>query len=319
MAVDKCSDGELNKAYLSLTEEQKNVLDEHIKKGMKTKWLNVWAKNKGSVLTEAELEDTDMAMDKLLDWVLLDYEDSLKVNPNTKCECGRPLRYRYTVLHKSTGKIYKLGSVHFEHHTGLSPEMVRLITKGIKEINLERAEILIKVINKWSFGISIPEEVKIPKDMQEQLRINLPLLDRQVKRLIYLINDYNRQQIQNRNNLNQRPINSYGQSSRNTQSTRYYNNSNAVQAKVPKKDKVKDPPVDLLGIDPIQLYNKLKSINITAEEARNLFYFIKYRTAEFNRLGLNLEEIKRYSTRALGKIANVNIRTWLVEIEYFYD
>lgn len=41
MVADKYSDEELNRAYLSLTDEQKNVLDEHIKKGMKTKWFSI--------------------------------------------------------------------------------------------------------------------------------------------------------------------------------------------------------------------------------------------------------------------------------------
>lgn len=281
MFIRDYSEEQLNEAYLSLNDEQKQVLDEHIKLGMKTKWLNILAKNKGAVLTEEERENPEMAMEKLLDWILLDYEDSLTINPNTRCECGRALRYRYTVLHKSTGKVYKLGSVHFEHHTGFSPELVRLITKGIKEINLERDEILSKVIRRWAFPFNIPITMDIPRDMKDQLRVKLPLLDRQVTRLIDLINTYN--------SLTQTSL---------------------------KPNKVELSPIDLSYVDPIVLYNKLKSSNISAYEAKELFYFIKYRTDELSELGLDLDEIKKYSTKALGKIGNSSIRKWLVEIEY---
>ena len=275
------SEEQLNEAYLSLDDEQKQVLDEHIKLGMKTKWLNILAKNKGTVLTEEERESPEMAMEKLLDWILLDYEDSLTINPNTRCECGRALRYRYTVLHKGTGKIYKLGSVHFEHHTGFTQELVRLITKGIKEINLERDEILSKVIRRWAFPFNIPTTMDIPRDMKEQLRVKLPLLDRQVTRLIDLINTYNA----------------------------------LTQTNLAPKNK-ELPPIDLSYVNPTDLYNKLKSRNISAYEAKELFYFIKYHNDELLELGLDSDEIKKYSTRALGKIGNPSIRKWLVEIEY---
>ncbi|WP_055665468.1 hypothetical protein [Desnuesiella massiliensis] len=281
MIIRGYSEEQLKEAYLSLNDEQKQVLDEHIKQGMKTKWLNILAKNKGTVLTEEEREKPEMAMEKLLDWILLDYEDSLTINPNTRCECGRALRYRYTVLHKSTGKVYKLGSVHFEHHTGFSPELVRLITNGIKEINLERDEILSKVIRRWTFPGNIPPTIAIPKDMVEQLRVNLPLLDRQVTRLIDIINTYNA----------------------------------LTQTSLTSK-KIELPPIDLSYVDPIALYNKLKSTNISAYEAKELFYFIKYHTDELPELDLDLDEIKKDSTRALGKIGNTSIRKWLVEIEY---
>jgi hypothetical protein len=57
------SEQELNQAYLSLSEEQRKVLDNYIKRGMKTQWLNLWAKKKGAVLDTKQLEDPERAME----------------------------------------------------------------------------------------------------------------------------------------------------------------------------------------------------------------------------------------------------------------
>lgn len=309
MVEKKYSDQELNEAYSSLNDEQKNVLDEHIKMGMKSKWLNVLAKNKGAVLTAEELENPDKAMEKLLDWVLLDYEDSLFINPNTKCECGRSLRYRYTVLHKSTNKIYKLGSVHFEQHTGLSPELVRLIKKGITEVNLERTEILSKVIEKWTMNFQIPSSITVPRDMEKQLSVDLPLLDRQIKRLRHLINMHNK-------GIEKKPAD-------NKNPKTQKNKQISIFSDIHKEDDSSSVSQeynqsDLDNINPRQLVYKLKNFCISAIEAHELFLFIKYRKDELHDMGLNLNEIQNYATKALGRIGNKLIRKWLVEIEYIH-
>ncbi|MDP4092548.1 MAG: hypothetical protein Q8920_04235 [Bacillota bacterium] len=185
---------DLKKTYLSLTEEQKKVLDGYIKRGLKTKWLNSWAEKLGSVLTEEELDNPDKTIESLLEWQLIEYEDNIIVDGNLKCECGRSLRRRYTILHKPTGKIYKLGVIHFEQHTDMSPEMVRLITKGLQKIDLEKEELLEKVKNKWRLPFSIPFDMPVPNDMADQLRVKLPLLNRQEKRLQVLLNEYKEEQ-----------------------------------------------------------------------------------------------------------------------------
>jgi hypothetical protein len=290
------SDQELNEAYLSLSEEQKKVLDSYIKRGMKTQWLNLWAKKKGAVLDTSELDDPEKVMETLLDWVLLDYEDSLTLNPDTRCECGRALRYRYTILHKETGKIYKLGRVHFEQHTGLDAETVRLVMKGFKEIDTERAEILSKVISKWTLPFVIPLDLSVPKDMQEQLRVNLPLLNRQLYRLDMMIRQY------------------YSDKSPVKHSTK-------KTQQAPRKTLVTTANTnapDLSNVDVKYICGKLKAFQISGEEAKQLYYFIKDRAEEIERLGFNIEEIKKAATKALGKIGNPNVRKWLVEIESYF-
>ncbi|MHC1731971.1 MAG: hypothetical protein AB9888_08100 [Bacteroidales bacterium] len=298
MDPKKYSDEQLEKAYLSLSDDQKEVLDEHVKRGKKTKWLNIWAKKIGESVSEAELDDADEWMDQHLEWILVDYEDSLKVNPNTKCECGRSLRYRYTVKQNSTGIIYKLGLEHFKQHTGLSPDLVRDISKGLKAIDLERDEILTKAIDNWILPFEIHYEIEIPKDMQEQIRVNLPLLERQVTRLSKIIFNY-RHPIMKQN--------------ANKQVHNKFQSITQIQKEESK------PSLDLSSINPNVLYSKLKSATISSAEAWEFYQFIRCRSARLKDYGLDLDEIKKYVNIALGKIGNQNIRKWLVEIEYFYD
>jgi hypothetical protein len=256
----------------------------------------LWAKKKGAVLDSSELDDPEKVMETLLDSVLLDYEDSLTINPDTRCECGRALRYRYTILHKETGKIYKLGRVHFEQHTGLDAETVRLVMKGFKEIDTERAEILSKVISKWTLPFVIPLDLAVPKDMQEQLRVNLPLLNRQLYRLDMMIRQYY---------SDKSPVK---HSSKKTLQAPRKTLVTTVNTNVP----------DLSKVDVKCIYGKLKAFQISGEEAKQLYYFIKDRFEDIESLGINIEEIKKAATRALGKIGNPNVRKWLVEIESYY-
>jgi hypothetical protein len=298
------SEVDLNDAYLTLSDEQKLVLDNYVKRGMKTKWLNAWAMKKGAVLTSEELEDSEKTMERLLDWVLLDYEDSLTINPNTRCQCGKALRYRYTVLDKKTGQVYKLGKVHFAQHTGLSPEMVRLIMKGLKEIDLEREEILSKVISAWSLSIFIPSELDIPKDIQEQLQVKLPLLDRQESRLWNLVKKYYSDKY---------PVKKKKEMSVKSKTAQTLNqNTN----KANKLEIAVGP--DISNVQPSILYDKIKSLNITEEEAKQLFYFIQSKPMELKESGIKLEDIQTAATRALGRIGNPHIRKWLVEIECLF-
>lgn len=267
---------ELDDAYLSLSDEQKRVLNEHIKRGRKTNWLNAWAEKKGNVLTEEQLDNPDETMNALLDWVLLDYEERLSVDPNMRCECGRALKRRYTVWHKRTGNTYKLGEVHFSQHTGLDSEIVRLIRKGLAKIDLERDEILTKVLAGWELPIKIPRSIEIPVDISAQLNVNLPLLDRQVNRLQKMI-----------------VIGKF---------------KNLVTPEKPHSLCLSRNEFKLL-------FDKLKAKKITSGEARELYEFLKNHSDRIEEYGFDVQEIKRAATKALGYFGDRNIRQWLVEVE----
>lgn len=179
----KYTDDQLNNAYQSLTPEQRLFLDEHVRRGKKTEWLNTWAKKLGAVLSEEEKQNPEASMERLLEWILIDYEEGLTVSPERRCECGRALKRRYTIQHKTSGTIYRLGIVHFEEHTGLPPDLVRLIQNGLKKIDLERTEILTKVLDGWTMQVPIIDGMKLNDNDRMHLGSGLPLLERQLKRI----------------------------------------------------------------------------------------------------------------------------------------
>lgn len=291
----------LDETYNSLNDKQKIFLNEYIIRGKKTQWLNAWAKKKGEVLTEESLENVDEAMEKLLEWILVDFEDNFKVNSECRCECGRPLRYRYTVRHKSTGKIYKLGSVHFEQHTGLAPETVMLIAKGLQKIDLERDEILDKVSANWNLPIDLPDGFQLPKDILEQLKVGLPLLDRQVQKLRKLVSEKRR----GRSSYKRKAVSS--------------NKNIKLEMNYDKLPDLPDDKHEFSEAEFPELMRKLKNVSINAAEAKELFYMVKGNQDRLSLYGLSLQDVKKVAIRALGKIGSNNIRTWLVEIDYIIE
>lgn len=73
--------------FASLTEKQKDFLQQHVKRGKKTTFANVMALDKGIVLPN---NATDAEIQAILDeWILIEYIDNGERNANTPCECGR--------------------------------------------------------------------------------------------------------------------------------------------------------------------------------------------------------------------------------------
>lgn len=177
----------------TLTSKQKQFIDELLKRGRRTVFANVLARDKASGSEEETMEEVARR------WELLDYIDAgpdWRAKAAYYCECGRPLRYQYIVRNSKTGEVKKFGITHFEIHVGIPPHLVKQIVKGFETIDFERDEILIKIATNWSLaeaGIrNIPEELEIPSDVQLHFDYNVPLLDRQVRRLKQRVNDYMR-------------------------------------------------------------------------------------------------------------------------------
>lgn len=168
----------------SLNQKQMEFVTDHLKRGRKTVFANVLAKEKtGSVQDENNLQIAEQ-------WELIDYIDagpSWQQDAKYFCECGRPLRYQYIIENKELGQVKKFGITHFQEHTGISPSLAREIVKGIESIDYEMDEILIKVSNGWTLADEyieeIPISITIPEDIKRHLDSDVPLLDRQINRL----------------------------------------------------------------------------------------------------------------------------------------
>jgi hypothetical protein len=174
-----------------LTEQQRTFILENVKRGKKTTFANEMAKDKGLMLpNDASIEDIEMLLDE---WVLEDYIDNGFVNPETPCECGRPLRYQYIVKHKSTDEVRRFGITHFEEHTGIAAEIVNAIKKGFSAIDYEMDELLTKIKDGWSLedtNLLIPDGFIFPKEIHNHLENQVPLLERQIQYLRKLVSQF---------------------------------------------------------------------------------------------------------------------------------
>lgn len=170
----------------ALPTDQRNFLDSFLKRGKRTVFANVLAKEKAG--------DSIQAEDFADQWEFLDYIDAgpqWRTESSVFCECGRQLRFQYMIKNNDTQELKKFGITHFEEHTGIPPHLALQIKKGMTSIDYELDEILVKIDEDWSLadeGIrNISDEIHIPSDIRRHLDCAIPLLDRQLVRLKALI------------------------------------------------------------------------------------------------------------------------------------
>ncbi|WP_158301630.1 DUF3895 domain-containing protein [Paenibacillus mesophilus] len=193
----KLSEEQRDRLLSQLNEDQVHFLKEELKRGKRTVFANVIAKQKGLQIPEiATFEDVERMVDS---WILVGYVDAGYVSPDLKCECGRSLRFQYHVINKQTGEEYKFGIDHLELHTGIDAKTVAEIRSGFSKIDLELDELLVKLDAGWSIQVeSLPpfEHLALPHDIQRHFELQLPLLDRQVSRIRRLLAEYARERRQ---------------------------------------------------------------------------------------------------------------------------
>ncbi|MBT2218606.1 DUF3895 domain-containing protein [Virgibacillus dakarensis] len=190
---------ERDKLLERLTEKQKLFAREFLKRGKRTAFANELAKVKagsGEDSKEGAIAD---------EWEFVDYIDAgphWRMNLPLFCECGRSLRYQYIVQNNKTNEIRKFGSTHFQEHTGIPAHMTQAILKGFEQIDYELDEILLKISSGWSLadeGIKgIAPTLELPGDIQRHFDYDMPLLDRQVKRLREIVNAFLMEQARKR-------------------------------------------------------------------------------------------------------------------------
>ncbi|WP_336770069.1 DUF3895 domain-containing protein [Bacillus bombysepticus] len=161
--------------FQSMSDEQRNYLEDHIRLDRRSMFAN---------------ELADFKSDQ--QWELIDFIDAGEIS-DLKCQCGRRLRRQYIVQNSVTGEIIKLGSTHFEEHTGIPKSIAGQVKKGIHKIQYDLDELLSKFDRKQlskgliasckEFGVEIPESI----DGLNEL--DLPILDRHIDRLEKMLLD----------------------------------------------------------------------------------------------------------------------------------
>lgn len=307
MKLRKYQDKDYTKAYNSLTVVQKEVLDNLVKSGYRTKWNYIFAKDKGLIPEELNTMDDDVLenTNEEIEWELLDYTDHLKKNNEVRCKCGRALRYEYTVLHNSTGEIFTLGKDHFEQYTTISPKSVKEILKNFKLIDLEKKEILEKMIEGRDMDIvtKVKKDFILPEEIKKQVEVNLPLLDRQINRLMKLDAFFNT------NNIF-KGFNKMFTLSIPKLDTTPKRDATPKQDTIPKPDK---------EIDINKMINKLIARTCTVEDSKEYIKYFSYYKNNHSQLPLNkddLNNILEAINKALGSIGKSMLRNELVDLEF---
>ncbi|MGD9567052.1 MAG: hypothetical protein AB7V48_01820 [Sedimentibacter sp.] len=338
------NDEELKMAYNSLFEAQKNVLDNMIKEGYKTKWLHVFAIKKG-LITEERNNSELTTEDLRIEWDFVDYIDYYEINPSVRCTfCNHALRHAYKIRNILTNENYVLGINHFEQFTGLSAYDVKNIVKEFKRINIEKKEILSKVIEKKDMNVKekLDKEFVIPNDMINQLEVNLPLMDRQLQRLrrdykLFLNNQKNANvqnikltnypdSINNKNaNIQNLKIanypdiiKKYDSIEKKKENIKDIKNNNYKKTLINTEVKNNEKLIIFNEINYIDLMSALNSRKCTEIQAELLYNFLRQNKSNLDRFNIDKNELKEAVNHQLGNLKGSGLRRILVEIEFLF-
>ncbi|GAB6549091.1 hypothetical protein bcgnr5378_08150 [Bacillus cereus] len=163
------------KILQSMSDEQRSYIEEHIRLDRRSMFAN---------------ELADFKSDQ--QWELIDFIDAGEIS-DLKCQCGRRLRRQYIVQNIVTGEIIKLGSTHFEEHTGIPKNIAGQVKKGIHKIQYDLDELLSKFekqqLSKGLIASCKEFEVEIPESIDGLNELELPILDRHIDRLEKMLLD----------------------------------------------------------------------------------------------------------------------------------
>jgi hypothetical protein len=173
--------GERDELLSRLSEEQQQYLTEVLSRGRRTVFANEMARQKGYAIPEGtDVEQIERLLDE---WIYTGYIDAGKVSPDLRCECGRPLRYQHQVKHKTTGERKFFGIDHLKEHLAIDAAVVNAIKKGFDAIDYELDELLMKLSTGWVSDPELLQVAELPADVADHVRLKLPLLDKQVRKL----------------------------------------------------------------------------------------------------------------------------------------
>lgn len=168
-----------------LTAEQRDFLKNEMKRGKRTVFENIMRDEKITALKSIDITLQEDEMN-VLDWLISDYEDFGPGNLGGQCACGRPLRYMFTVEHQLTRKKIQYGKDHLSAFLNIEVNEIDGVINELDKIDYELDELLWKIENNeyyHEYYERLPDKTVVSESIKKHIEINVPLLDRQIKRL----------------------------------------------------------------------------------------------------------------------------------------
>ncbi|WP_318617095.1 DUF3895 domain-containing protein [Sporosarcina sp. YIM B06819] len=112
------------------------------------------------------------------DWNLTDFRDAgtnWRETSTLKCDCGKKLRYQYTVTNQSTAEIHNFGIHHLKAETGFSDKVIGGIKRHLNAAEREIEEVEQRLLDNWTLTIQIPDSLELPDELRSTFDEGLPL------------------------------------------------------------------------------------------------------------------------------------------------
>ncbi|WP_447402887.1 hypothetical protein ACE1MS_09685 [Lysinibacillus sp. fkY74-1] len=182
---ERLSADEREKRLSLLTGEQRNYLENEMKRSRKTVFERLMRDEKITALKSVDitLEDNER---NVIDWMITDYDDFGPGNYIGRCACNRRLRYMFTVEHQKTHKKLQYGKDHLSIFLNIEVKDVNGIIKELDDIDYELDVLLWKTKNNeyyHEYYERIPDKTVVSESIKKHIELNLPFLDPQINRL----------------------------------------------------------------------------------------------------------------------------------------
>lgn len=181
----KLSADERKQRLSILTAEQRDFLENEMKRGRQTVFENVMRDEKITALKSIDITLQEDEMN-VVDWLISDYDDFGPGNLDGRCACGRRLRYMFTVEHQVTRTKIQYGKDHLSAFLNIEVNEIDGVINELDKIDYELDELLWKLNNNvycHEYYDRIPDKTVVSVNIKKHFEMNIPFLDRQINRL----------------------------------------------------------------------------------------------------------------------------------------
>ncbi|MBL3729055.1 hypothetical protein JIN86_05515 [Lysinibacillus sp. HST-98] len=181
----KLSTEEREQQLSVLTIEQRNFLENEMKRSRRTVFENVMREEKITALKSIDITLQENEMN-VVDWLISDYNDFGPGNLDGRCACGRRLRYMFTVEHQVTRTKIQYGKDHLSAFLNIEVNEIEGVINELDKIDYELDELLWKLNNNvyyHEYYNRIPDKTVVSGSIKKHFEMNIPFLDRQINSL----------------------------------------------------------------------------------------------------------------------------------------